>query len=479
MPTGQGQATRASSAVHVLNGQIVHSSSRTQKCVSLSSTESEWYAASSGTCDGLYLHHILSFLCDGDISPLVLHTDNSAVRVLSVKLGAGRLRHIKGRLLWLQDKVASGDLQIKQVKTALNIADLNTKPLSRDRYFCLLYMFNFSAGGERVGETEYARMQTKELLKQQVRIVSEVVVESGHATQTTKLHKFAKQILRVLASCSLMSLAEGQSNSGIVNDVSSFGMDTAEALGHGLWLSPITLALFVAMFILLGVLVVLMVPGEGEPEPEDGERDAEREPAMEPLTSRYPMNNRSLGHVSASVFADPMFKVEGMLVWMYHRCEGRVRRGNKRVLNGFRMETLQQMIKVCYDLAGMTASESQNMMDNVVAMTDLSDDDHSPRAHLSMDEKQVEIQQAYQAFQVGLDLVRQMRRAEARHSENADGGTNNEEANNEQMDQSSSGSEGLPVRLRRYLHISLDEASDPDLWMEIHHGNDDEMENED
>ena len=145
-----------------------------------------------------------------------------------------------------------------------------------------------------------------------------------------------------------------------------------------------------------------------------------------------------------------MFKVEGMLVWMYHRCEGRVRRGNKRVLNGFRMETLQQMIKVCYDFAGMTASESQNTMDNVVAMTDLSDDDHSPRAHLSMDEKQVEIQQAYQAFQVGLDLVRQMRQAEARHSENADGETNNEEANNEQMDQgSSSGSEGLPVRLRK------------------------------
>ena len=46
--------------------------------------------------------------------------------------------------------------------------------------------------------------------------------------------------------------------------------------------------------------------------------------------------------------------------------------------------------------------------------------------------------------------MRQMRQAEARHSENADGETNNEEANNEQMDQgSSSGSEGLPVRLRK------------------------------
>ena len=117
---------------------MIHSSSRTQKCISLSSTESEWYAASAGTCDGLYLHHIIAFLCDDDVSCLVLHTDNSAVKMLSVKLGAGRLRHIKGRLLWLQDKVAAGDLQIKQVRTSQNVADLNTKALSRDCFYCLL-----------------------------------------------------------------------------------------------------------------------------------------------------------------------------------------------------------------------------------------------------------------------------------------------------------------------------------------------------
>ena len=147
--------------------------------------------------------------------------------------------------------MASGDLQIKQVKRTLNIADLNKKPLSRDRYFCLLYMFGFSADGEKVGETEYARMQTKELLKQQVRIVSEVVVESGHAAQTTKLRHFAKQILRVLASCSLMSLADGQNSDGMTDDVSSFEGGTLQALGHGLWLSKITRALFATMCILL------------------------------------------------------------------------------------------------------------------------------------------------------------------------------------------------------------------------------------
>ena len=233
--SGSWSQRSTSAAVHVLNGLIVHSTSRTQKCISLSSTESERYAASAGTCDGLYLHHIVSFLCDDDVGCLVLHTDNSAVRMLSVKLGAGRLRHIKGRLLWLQDKVAANELQIKQVKTTQNIADLNTKALNRDRFYCLLYMFGFFANGEKVGEAEFTRMQTRDLLKQQVKVVSEVVSEKGQPMPGSKLNKIAKQVLRVLASCSLMSLAEG---GNVVADVVSVGNslrgDTSEDVGH--WL---------------------------------------------------------------------------------------------------------------------------------------------------------------------------------------------------------------------------------------------------
>ena len=45
--SGSGSQRSISAAVHVLNGLIVHSTSRTQKCISLSSTESEWYAASA------------------------------------------------------------------------------------------------------------------------------------------------------------------------------------------------------------------------------------------------------------------------------------------------------------------------------------------------------------------------------------------------------------------------------------------------
>ena len=41
----------------------------------------------------------------------------------------------------------------------------------------------------------------------------------------------------------------------------------------------------------------------------------------------------------------------------------------------------------------------------VVAMTDLSEDEGSPRHGMTGDNAQTEIFQAYQAYQVGLDLI--------------------------------------------------------------------------
>ena len=98
------------------------------------------------------------------------------------------------------------------------------------------------------------------------------------------------------------------------------------------------------------------------------------------------------------------------------------------------------------------------MLDNVVVMTDLTDDENSPRHQMAME-----------ACQVGLDLVRRIRDAENQQSENAEA---NGTTANAEMNSKSSGSENLPAQLRRYLHIPLEEASDPELWMEIRHGGD-------
>eukprot|EP00913_Durusdinium_trenchii_P032259 g30204.t1 len=72
----------------------------------------------------------------------------------------GKLRHIAGKLLWIQDLVAQEELRVKAVGTLHNVADLGTKPLSRNRIMLILYWCNTRSGdGEKLGEEEYAKME--------------------------------------------------------------------------------------------------------------------------------------------------------------------------------------------------------------------------------------------------------------------------------------------------------------------------------
>ena len=61
---GGGNAKSTSSGCHFVNGLLVHTSSRTQHVISLSSTESEFYATTSGAIDTIYLKYITEFLTD-------------------------------------------------------------------------------------------------------------------------------------------------------------------------------------------------------------------------------------------------------------------------------------------------------------------------------------------------------------------------------------------------------------------------------
>ena len=210
--SGSGDMKSTSSAVHVLNGIIFHSTSRSQKCISLSSTEAEWYAASSGVCDAYYLQHLVEFIAGGSCNILTLHTDNSAVRMLSLKFGVGRLRHIRGRMLWLQERMASHGLDIRQVPTLHNIGDLNTKSHSKNRFLALLYMFGFTTSkDQRVGAEEFSKQQAKELMRKQVNLVGHVLKNGSEflGASMTGLNQTAKRVLRVLSTCSLMDLANG------------------------------------------------------------------------------------------------------------------------------------------------------------------------------------------------------------------------------------------------------------------------------
>ena len=95
--------------------------------------------------------------------------DNSATRQIACKRRSGRLRHINGRLLWRQDKVADGTLEVKQISTTLNLADIGTKPLGRtDSSYCCFGATLATDSGGRVGEKEHETYATQRIEKGKV-----------------------------------------------------------------------------------------------------------------------------------------------------------------------------------------------------------------------------------------------------------------------------------------------------------------------
>ena len=62
-----------------------------------------------------------------------VNTDSSAAKNITARRGAGRVRHIEVRELWVQDRVAKGELKIVKVKGEENVADGLTKHVDRQK----------------------------------------------------------------------------------------------------------------------------------------------------------------------------------------------------------------------------------------------------------------------------------------------------------------------------------------------------------
>ena len=165
-----------SSAIHMLNGAVVFSSSRGQKSVSLSGAEAELNALVGSAADGIYLRRCIEFLVDETVVHHCL-VDNSAALHLCRRRGPGKMRHISRKF---QDLVAQDELKVKAVGTVHNVADLGRKSLPRARIQLILYWCNiFTARHERLGEDEHERM----------------AASSANRGQITKLAKMLNRIL--------------------------------------------------------------------------------------------------------------------------------------------------------------------------------------------------------------------------------------------------------------------------------------------
>ena len=97
--------------VHLLNGCFLFASSRTQRVISLSSCESELYSIVSTMIDAIFIRCCLEFVLGVDISQ-VHFTDSSSARQLCNRQGVGKIRHLSGKVLWVQSQVKSTQMEL-------------------------------------------------------------------------------------------------------------------------------------------------------------------------------------------------------------------------------------------------------------------------------------------------------------------------------------------------------------------------------
>ncbi|SOV09374.1 uncharacterized protein UDID_18568 [Ustilago sp. UG-2017a] len=121
-------ATTSGSITYVY-GCPVSWKSHVQKCVALSAVEAEFVAASEAVRETLFFSYLLRDLEITDVRP-VLYTDSQGcIQVSKDPAKHWKLKHIDTRYHFVRDHVQEGDVAIKYVGTANNVADVLTKPL--------------------------------------------------------------------------------------------------------------------------------------------------------------------------------------------------------------------------------------------------------------------------------------------------------------------------------------------------------------
>ena len=128
---GCARTRRSTSGGALMRGShVLRTWSGTQATVALSSAEAELIAAVRGASEALAARSYLRDL--GADCSLVLRLDSSAAIGITRRTGLGKVRHLDTRLLWIQERVASGDIVVVKTAGVTNPADLMTKFLSSD-----------------------------------------------------------------------------------------------------------------------------------------------------------------------------------------------------------------------------------------------------------------------------------------------------------------------------------------------------------
>ncbi|CAB1119976.1 unnamed protein product [Ectocarpus sp. CCAP 1310/34] len=125
-----------SGGVVMCAGSCVSFFSRTQKSVTLSSTEAEYAAMADGMKEAIFLRYLWSFIFpDGDVGCTVIKEDNvGALHLANNPATTPNSKHIDVRHHFIRERVDRGEFKVVYVPSHLQHADFLTKPLPKEAF---------------------------------------------------------------------------------------------------------------------------------------------------------------------------------------------------------------------------------------------------------------------------------------------------------------------------------------------------------
>jgi len=126
-----------SGSCHLFRPSLISWHSKKQACVALSTTEAKYIAVGSCCTHILWIKQQLEdFGLKINKVPL-LFDNTSAINLTKNQVQRSRTKHIEIRHHFIRDHIDNGDCEIKLFSIQSQLADIFTKPLSKDMFYSL------------------------------------------------------------------------------------------------------------------------------------------------------------------------------------------------------------------------------------------------------------------------------------------------------------------------------------------------------
>ena len=112
----------------MLGNAAVYATSRTQDCVTLSTTEAEYVALAEGAKEGMFARSVMSFM-QPNVYEITLEDNEGAKAMAENPLSSGRSKHIDVRWHFIRELVEKKELKVVHVASEWQHADILTKAL--------------------------------------------------------------------------------------------------------------------------------------------------------------------------------------------------------------------------------------------------------------------------------------------------------------------------------------------------------------